>query len=815
MLTQWAISQEVPITNYAINDNGQVELQVNSDDDHYYILQVRHDVNDDFEIEASMTLGESGTTVITEVASAYPLEHYRVLQHDINAPADTDGDGLDDISEFQNTPDQSPLNPATSIQVEDGMVMLSDFSDFINLSVQFEDIQWSEFLNGKEFVKFIISDINSNPQIYFINSENHNLHQDFSDAVGIENFGDEVRRGQITFHPTLISNNGSVGTFAFNYSNGYPQEFDIVQKSYDIIAANVPFLQNNLSFYVTTNFENQYNLDFDLYQDSRIPILLESDAFADVDYWGINQAEGYGFFKHMTLGEIPGSKDIVLYDALPNSLPRVGGIITSVIQTPLSHVNLRAIQNNIPNAFIRDPLNIDTIANLLDHYIYFKVEEDSYTIREATVEEVNAWYEDLRPDEEQMPPLNLDYTEILALNDIGFGMYDGYGAKCSNLATMRTFGFPEGTIPNGFGVPFYYYQEFMEYNNLFTIVESMINNPNFQSDRNVRDDMLDDFRDLIKNSNMPPWMMDNLAEMHASFPAGTSVRCRSSSNNEDLAGFNGAGLYTSKTQHPWEGHISKSIKQVYAGLWNLRAYEEREFYRINHFTSSMGVLCHPNFSDELANGVGVSLDPIYNTENTFYLNTQIGEDLITNPDVNSIPEEVLLNRYSDGGDGYTVIQFSSLAHNNTIIMDQEHMEQLREYLAVIHDEFKVLYNAANKENFAMDIEYKITSDNQLAIKQARPWVTYDGGDDTGVLGLPLQLLLYPNPAADFLEVSCLECALDRIQIHNARGQLVMEKNWGDNPRISLSIESLAEGIYFLSGIKNDGDVFEVRKFVKI
>ena len=58
-----------------------------------------------------------------------------------------------------------------------------------------------------------------------------------------------------------------------------------------------------------------------------------------------------------------GSRDIVLYDQLPNSLPRVGGIMTSVVQTPLSHVNLRAIQDNVPNAYIADPLSIDSIAN--------------------------------------------------------------------------------------------------------------------------------------------------------------------------------------------------------------------------------------------------------------------------------------------------------------------------------------------------------------------------------------------------------------------------------------------------------------------
>ena len=109
----------------------------------------------------------------------------------------------------------------------------------------------------------------------------------------------------------------------------------------------------------------------------------------------------------MSLDETPGSRDIVLYDALPNSLPRVGGIITSVIQTPLSHVNLRAIQDNVPNAYIQDPLSIDSIANLLNNYVYYKAENETFQFREATLEEVNNWYDALRPTEPQIPERDL------------------------------------------------------------------------------------------------------------------------------------------------------------------------------------------------------------------------------------------------------------------------------------------------------------------------------------------------------------------------------------------------------------------------
>ena len=142
----------------------------------------------------------------------------------------------------------------------------------------------------------------------------------------------------------------------------------------------------------------------------------------------------------------------------------------------------------------------------------------------------------------------------------------------------------------------------------------MIDNPTFQNDINFRTERLKDFRRDIKDAPMPQWIMDDLQVMHDDFPEGTAVRCRSSTNNEDLPGFSGAGLYTSKTQHLDEGHISKSIKQVYASMWNFRAYEERDFYRVDHFMAAMGVLCHPNFQEEKSNGVGISIDPIYDTQ---------------------------------------------------------------------------------------------------------------------------------------------------------------------------------------------------------
>ena len=665
-------AQQVPILNYSTNVNGQVQLEVNSTGDNYYILKIRHSTDSTFSLTTSMTIGEDGTTIISEPLAAYPEAHYQVLEYSMDYPFDTDNDGDDDVEEFEDMPLLGPLNAGDEVTLENGTLTIDELGTFNELSVEHESLQWTPFLNGKEFVKFLIDDFDTeSPKIYFINTNTHALHADFAGHIGIDHLAPDVVKGQVVYHPTVLADNGTLGTYAFNYSNNDSPDFLTVQRTQELVAANMPFLENNLSYYINVGNEGEYDAEIQLYQDSRVPVIFETDVYAGIDYWGLNQTEGYGFFRLVALDEVPGPKDIVLYESLPNSLPRVGGIITSVIQTPLSHVNLRAIQDHIPNAFIRDPLDIDTIANLLNSYIYFRVDQSSYTIREATLEEVNAWYEKSRPAEAQVPPLNMDYKSIKPLGEITFDMYDGFGAKAANVATMRRFGFPDGTIPDGYGVPFYYYQMFMQHNNFFDEVKHMMSLPDFISDRDVRDTMLAEFREKIEDAEMPQWMMEDLDDMHKSFPSGSSVRCRSSTNNEDLPGFSGAGLYESKTQHPDEGHIAKSIKQVYASLWNLRAYEEREFYRIDHFYASMGVLCHLNYSNEKVNGVGVSADPVYETEDNFYLNSQLDAELITNPGSDSKPEELLLSRYVTGDDGYSVIQYSSLVNGDSLLMTDE------------------------------------------------------------------------------------------------------------------------------------------------
>ena len=380
-----------------------------------------------------------------------------------------------------------------------------------------------------------------------------------------------------------------------------------------------------------------------------------------------------------------------------------------------------------------NPLDETSIASLLDGYVHYEVTENGWTLRAATRAEVDDHYASSRPALEQTPQRDLSVTTITPLSEIGFEDWTAFGVKAANVAVLGTLGFPAGTVPDGFAIPFYFYDEFMKANGFDDDIEEMLADTDFQSDFETQDDMLDDLRDDIKDAETPEWIIAALTEMNEGFPEGINRRYRSSTNNEDLPGFNGAGLYGSKSQRPDEDEedLAKSLKEVYASLWNFRAFIERDFHRIDHTAAAMGVLVHPSYQDELANGVAVSFDPVSGGEGSYYVNTQVGEDLVTNPDALSVPEEILLRPLGR----LVVLGTSNQLPPGELIMSGAQMAQLGGSLTVIDDHFAGLYNPAPGEPFAMEIEFKITSENILAIKQARPWVFSTGvgavGADTG------------------------------------------------------------------------------------
>ena len=683
-----------------------VPIVVASTTDDYFVLYVQFDVDGEtLEIPVAVTLGEAGTTTLSENVEALPFERYRVEKYQVADPADVDGDCIDDLTELADPVGMNPVNPAASVDLSVAALAVPDKQTYDALAIY------------KTFKFVLLGWDTDRPSLYFMNAKQYPHHQTFLDDMGIER--NEVVLGLISNRSDLVAPDGSQGVFYFTLTAG--PSFGLVDRVYTLLAASMPLLDDNLIFYIPNEQLPYLQSELTSYRAARFDLLFQEDISPQSEFQALNPGEGYGRLQVLDPDDRPHPRDVVLYEALPNELPRVAGIISTVPQTPLSHVNLRPIQDGIPNAFIRDARDFPYVTALLGSYVRYEVTDIGWELRAATPAEVDAHYASSRPAEEQTPERDLSVTGITPLSEIGFDDWKAFGVKAANVAVLGTLRFPAGTVPDGFAIPFSFYDEFMKTHDFYTRIEDMLEDPAFQTDFDEQDDRLDDLRDDIKDAESPQWIIDALTAMHATYPAGQSLRYRSSTNNEDLPGFNGAGLYDSKTQDPdetAEDGIDKSFKQVLASLWTFRAFTEREFHRIDHLAAAMGVLVHPNYSDELANGVAVSFDPTSDRYNRYYVNTQVGEDLVTNPEAHSVPEEIRLDR--DGS--YFVLAFSNLVDRGKLLMSDAQLTQLRQHLEVIHDHFEGLYNPAPGEPFAMEIEFKITSDNILAIKQARPWV---------------------------------------------------------------------------------------------
>ncbi len=687
-----------------------VPIVVTSTTADYFVLYVSHDVDGaEVELPVLVKKGGDGTTALAENLAALPKERYRVEKYLVSDPADVDGDCIDDITELGDPVGMNPVNPAAAIELSKGAVAIPDRATFDALS-----------LADSPIIKFTIFGADTyRPSVYFQNTNTYNSHFDFLPAIGIDPYMPGLLSGYLDYAPRFFAPDGSPGLYV--YMLNYGQPFSLVDLSHTMLAASMPLLEDDLAYYLPNDKLPAYQHELTLYEASRINLVFDEDIAPKSDFSSLNQAEGYGFLRIMDLEESPNPRDVVIYDALPNELPRVAGIITTVPQTPLSHVNLRAVQDGVPNAYIGDAYR-SHINSFAGKYVHYEVMEHTYSLRVATRAEVDAHFASSRPGKKQTPQRDLSVTEITPLSEVDFEDWKAFGVKAANVAVLGTFDFPEGTVPDGFAVPFYFYDEFMKHNGFYDDIKEMLADAGFQADLGVQESKLKKLRKAIKKGETPGWIIDALTEMNELFPEGTNRRYRSSTNNEDLPGFNGAGLYDSKTQKPKEDEedIAKSLKQVYASLWNFRAFTEREFHRIDHLTAAMGILVHPNYSDELANGVAVSFNPLYRgiRDGWYYVNTQIGEDLVTNPDALSVPEEVLLNPAG----GYFVLRTSNQKPPGQLLMSNDQLDQLRRHLAVIHKKFAELYNPGSDEDFAMEIEFKITSENVLAIKQARPWV---------------------------------------------------------------------------------------------
>lgn len=675
-----------------------------------------------------------------------------------------------------------------------GTLKIEDRAMFNDLSSRID----SPGAMGIREVKFMVMNIDTpRPSLYFINGNHVPLHIDFVyDVLGWYpdlSFDEAYQRfnsttyfldnrqhlaGSVLAHDSFVdSTTGQQGLFSLQMWPTDPVAAPLIVRSYQLIAAHMPLLANRLHYFPAGNTQQQIYAQNEAYFDANQVRTIDSESlFGNLAYAAMNLGEGYGTLKVVGEGDsAPAVSDVVIFTFIPNDLNHVAGIITDTPQTPLSHINLIARQNNTPNAFIQAAANHPDIAPLIGQLVHYQVTADGFVVEPASQAEADAWLDQVRPSEPLIPLSDLSVTEPARLDTLRHEDWISFGVKAANVAELAHVLEP-GTFPVGYAIPFTVYDEFMQLNRcqgleddgftpdgkyrqlcedpndpagktLYQQIQAIMAAQDFIDDPQVRAERLDDFRQDVRKAEVPETMANTLETIRLFWdPDGVfthSIRLRSSTNNEDLEGFNGAGLYESNTHKIDEGMLAESVKKVWASLWTARAFEERRFYRIDHFKTYMGVLAHLNYGDEQVNGVAVTKNIYDRNWEGYYVNAQYGEISVTNPEpietsdglVGAIPDEFLLARLVASDTDFAWVQ-QYIRHSNVetvygqpvptenVLTDDE-VTELRHAMQRIQAHFKAVYGG--DADFAMDIEFKITatddgSRGHLEIKQARPWV---------------------------------------------------------------------------------------------
>jgi len=470
-----------------------------------------------------------------------------------------------------------------------------------------------------------------------------------------------------------------------------------------------------------------------------VPVITTDALFADVAYFPLNIAESYGRLRFVAADELDTThlsfRDVVVLEAVPNDISVVSGIITEAFQTPLSHINVLSKNRGTPNMSLRGAFDDATLRAQDGAWVRLRVGPQDYEVERVERAAADAWWEANRPGEVQIPGADTERTELADISTlVDVGAEDlkaaiktatrAYGGKAAHYSVLAQIeGVPS---PRAFAIPIGYYFRFVERHGFDGSVSEMLADPAFADDPAVRARRLRELRDAMKAAPLDPEferaVLDKLA---ADYP-GTRMRFRSSTNAEDLDGFTGAGLYTSKSGQPGDPDrpVVDAIRKVWASVWSLRAFEERSYRSIEHGAVGMALLVHRSFPDEEANGVALTNNPYSpdGLEPAFYINVQAGETSVVQPP-EGIRSDELLYFFDRPGQPTTFISRSTEVPEGETVLDAAQTFELGVALDRIRTAFARAYGGASW--WAMDVEFKFDgppgASPALFVKQARPY----------------------------------------------------------------------------------------------
>lgn len=503
--------------------------------------------------------------------------------------------------------------------------------------------------------------------------------------------------------------------------------------------------------------------------DCEVP---QYDATAAIDYEPYTAAVGYGTVRRYTPAEFAaattaaayGFQDILVLAEAPLDVERVvSGAVTGGRQAQLSHLNVRSAARGTPNCFLNDALA--RLAPWDGQLVRLECGKTDLEVRAATPEEAAAWWDQLRPDPVTIPDPDLDWQTLTPLLDLptttpeerGLGTRR-FGAKGRNLATLYQRIDPALQLP-GFLIPLHYYHQFItseswqvdlgdgpEVLTFAATIDRLLADPQFRSDPALRRTRLGSLYEAMRDGDCDPaFIVATKNQLIATFGSATQMaRFRSSSNAEDAPGFSGAGLYESTNAcladdqdpdksgpsrcdpaEPEERGLCRAVKKVWASLWLVRAYEEREWYGIDHADAAMGILVDLRLGDELANMVVFTGDPNLAGDDRFLVNAQAGDLEVVSPDPGTWPETTRLTLSAGEVTKIDRVRGSSELADGQQVLSDAQLRQLGATLWQIREDFPIDEPPPPGTALLLDTEWKVRPDQSLLIKQIRPYLRHE------------------------------------------------------------------------------------------
>jgi rifampicin phosphotransferase len=462
-------------------------------------------------------------------------------------------------------------------------------------------------------VMFVIDRKDGN-KIYYVNMKRYRFHKDFVNGTylslerGREFFENNYLKPNRRFIMGTVAYQTPVRRWTFEFWEGDLIPTDQIKLASEVI---------NKTFFEPVAYKpNSLRQEEASAEIAGLQRVLQSEITKEQEYQALNVARGIGRIhiipKLDERVEI-GYNEILVLSEVPITLPPVAGIIVTKPSTPLSHINLLAKSWGVPNVYIK---NAEELFRAYDgKWIVFDAQRDKYTIKHADNRTLNDYQKELSKRTDLMKPrFNLSVKRLASLREQTARSVIAYGAKSANLGEVMRARLAGITVPNGFTIPFYYYDQFIKENELDEPIRAMLeDNDRFIHDPVYRREFLVGLRAKIQQGKMSEELRASvLRRAHAEY-AGKGLFVRSSTNSEDLPNFNGAGLYTTVPNVKGDKELIEAIKTVWASVWNFEAYEARERAAIPHAMVYMAVLIQEGINSE-SSGVMITTDP-YDRDN--------------------------------------------------------------------------------------------------------------------------------------------------------------------------------------------------------